>query len=202
MDEEGHVPKIVNHDERRRELIEATWKVIARHGLNAVTMRQIAQEAGYANGALKPYFPTKSDLLEATYNHVFARTEERITAATESLRGLAALRTLCLEILPVTPGLLDEARIVVPFWEAAIHDPVRTRAITSSIDRWRDRITDALLEAAEDGELRPGIVPGNIAGSLLGFLQGSQLTAVVDPELFNPAHLREHLDAYLNLLRP
>lgn len=54
------MPKIVNHDERRQELIEATWQVIAQHGLSAVTMRQIAEEAGYANGALKPYFPTKS----------------------------------------------------------------------------------------------------------------------------------------------
>lgn len=196
------MPKIVNHDERRQELIEATWQVIAQHGLSAVTMRQIAEEAGYANGALKPYFPTKSDLLEATYNHVFALTEKRIDTATANLRGIAALRALCLEILPVTPELIDEALIVVPFWEATIRKPERTRAVVESIDRWRDRITTMLSEAGAQGDLRPGLKPEDIAGALLGFLQGSQVTAVIDPDSFNPDRLRDHLEAYLHLLRP
>ncbi len=196
------MPKIVDHDERRRELIEATWHVIARHGLSAVTMRQIAEEAGYANGALKPYFPTKSDLLEATYNHVFSLTEERIDEATKSLRGIAALRAFCMEILPVTPSLLDEARIVVPFWEVAIRKPAPSRMMIDSINLWQDRIITTLMEAESDGELRPGIVPEDIAGSLLGFLQGAQVMAVVDAEHFNPDRLHDHLEAYLNLLRP
>lgn len=196
------MPKIVDHDERRQELIEATWQVIAQHGLSAVTMRQIAEEAGYANGALKPYFPTKSDLLEATYIHVFALTENRIDAATANLRGIAALRALCLEVLPVTPELINEALIVVPFWEAAIRKPERTRAVVDSIDRWRDRITTTLSEAEADGDLRPGLKPEDIAGTLLSFLQGSQVTAVIDPDSFNPDRLREHLEAYLTLLRP
>lgn len=196
------MPKIVNHDERRQELIEATWQVIAQHGLTAVTMRQIAEEAGYANGALKPYFPTKSDLLEATYNHVFALTEKRIDTATANLRGIAALRTLCLEVLPVTPELINEALIVVPFWEVAIRKPERTRAIVESIDRWHDRIITILSEADTAGELRPGFEPEDIAGTLLGFLQGSQVTAVIDPDNFNPDRLRDHLEAYLSLLQP
>lgn len=71
------MPKIVDHLQRRRELIESTWRVIARRGLAGATMRQIAEEAGYANGALKPYFPTKLDLLEATFKHVYDSTQER-----------------------------------------------------------------------------------------------------------------------------
>jgi len=56
------MPKVVDHAQRKRELVESTWRVIARLGLAGATMRQIAEEAGYANGALKPYFPTKMDL--------------------------------------------------------------------------------------------------------------------------------------------
>ena len=40
------MPKIIDHDERRQELIEASWAVIAAEGLEGVTMRKIATAAG------------------------------------------------------------------------------------------------------------------------------------------------------------
>ncbi|MBA4102389.1 MAG: TetR/AcrR family transcriptional regulator, partial [Arthrobacter sp.] len=36
------MPKIVDHDERRLELVDATWRIIARQGLEGATMREIA----------------------------------------------------------------------------------------------------------------------------------------------------------------
>ena len=75
------MPKVVDHGQRRQELVEATWRIIARHGLSGATMRQIAAEAGFANGALKPYFPTKAELVEATYAFVFDRTNRRVEVA-------------------------------------------------------------------------------------------------------------------------
>ena len=52
------MPKVVDHDQRRVELVQATWRIIAREGIERATMRGIAAEAGFANGALKPYFST------------------------------------------------------------------------------------------------------------------------------------------------
>ena len=86
------MPKIVDHDERRLELVDATWRIIARMGIESATMREIATEAGFANGALKPYFPTKDTLLTFAFGHVFNRTNERIAEVTAGLSGLAALR--------------------------------------------------------------------------------------------------------------
>ncbi|NKX50543.1 TetR family transcriptional regulator, partial [Arthrobacter deserti] len=100
------MPKIVDHDQRRGELVNATWRIIARGGMEGATMREIAAEAGFANGALKPYFPPKDDLLTFAFGHVFNQTNRRMAAATAGLEGLAALRAYCHEILP-----LDEERI-------------------------------------------------------------------------------------------
>ncbi len=195
------MPKIVDHDQRRQELAETTWRVIARRGLGGATMRQIALEAGYANGALKPYFPTKDALLEATYQHVFERSERRIEHALRGRRGLTALRALCLEILPVDDDLLDEARLVIAFWNGAAHDPEEAALGTGALDRWRERILLALDQAEDDGELRGGVDHERTAGLLLGQLFGSQVTAVVDPVGFSAERLREHLEGLLELVR-
>src|SRR6476661_5623189 len=109
------VPKIVDHDERRLELVDATWRIIARQGLESATMREIATEAGFANGALKPYFPTKDTLLEFAFSHVFNRTNLRIAEVTAGRTGLDALRAFCLEVLPLDDERVTEARIAVPF---------------------------------------------------------------------------------------
>lgn len=195
------MPKIVDHLQRRRELIDATWRIIARRGLAGATMRQIAEEAGYANGALKPYFPTKVDLLKATYTHVYGETEKRIAQSIEGLRGLDALRAMCLEILPINERLQDEARIVVSFWDSAVQNSERTKLAAETIAQWRTMIKKMLVEAHDDGHIRTLPNVEATASSMVSLLQGSQIDAVMDPAGFTPERLIEQLEAYLDLFR-
>jgi TetR/AcrR family transcriptional repressor of bet genes len=59
-----HVPRQVDHDARRREIIEALFRVAVRDGLAAATIRAIAKEAGVPAPRVQYYFPTKADLFE------------------------------------------------------------------------------------------------------------------------------------------
>ncbi|WP_417217822.1 TetR/AcrR family transcriptional regulator [Arthrobacter sp.] len=194
------MPKIVDHDRRRIELVEATWRIIARLGLERATMREIAEEAGFANGALKPYFPTKGELVQATFEYVFARTNERIRAATGGLEGLAALRAFCREVLPLDATRLDEARIVVPFWHVAIHDRAKAQLNDGSMAVWREWMSGWLEQARQAGEVRASVVVAPAVEVLLTYLLGAQVTATLDPEHAAPSGLRRHLDAHLDLL--
>src|SRR5882757_5398898 len=111
------MPKIVDHDARRREIIEAVWALIARRGLDAVTMRDLAAEAGYANGALAGYFRNKDEILLAAFQHAFESTNVRARRSIGDATGLPALRLLCLEIMPLDEVRLMEARVVIAFWD-------------------------------------------------------------------------------------
>src|SRR5699024_4442386 len=194
------MPKVVDHVQRKRELVESTWRVIACRGLAGATMRQIAEEAGYANGALKPYFPTKMDHLEATFEHVYSSTEKRIRKSIEGLRWFEALRAMCLEVLPVTERLRDEARIVVSLWDSAARDEKRAALASVSTNRWCEMIATMLKEAKEDELLRSIADIESTAELLVVFLQGSQITAVMDPDGFNEERSLNQLEAYLDHL--
>ena len=61
------VPKIVDHERRRQELVEAAWRVINRIGLEHTTIREIATESGYSTGALAHYFATNSSVRRTFY---------------------------------------------------------------------------------------------------------------------------------------
>ncbi|ELT44958.1 TetR family transcriptional regulator [Arthrobacter nitrophenolicus] len=151
------MPKIVDHDERRLELVDATWRIIARQGLEGATMREIALEAGFANGALKPYFPTKDTLLEFAFGHVFNRTNQRIAEVTAGKNGMAALRAFCLEVLPLDDERVNEARIVIPFWQKAVNDAQKAQIHQQSMAAWLDTIRQFLAEAREAGDVRAAV---------------------------------------------
>src|SRR6185437_15791510 len=109
------MPKIVDHDQRRREVLDATWRVIVRSGLDATTMRRIAQEAGYSNGVLAHYFKDKEDILVSAHELAFFRARERIAAATADHAGIEALRRAMHEALPLDEERHLEAQVDVSF---------------------------------------------------------------------------------------
>ncbi len=196
----GRVPKIVDHDERRLELVDATWRIIARLGIESATMREIATEAGFANGALKPYFPTKDTLLTFAFGHVFNRTNERIAEVTSGLSGLAALRAFCVEVLPLDEERINEARIVIPFWQKAITDPGKAQIHRESMQQWLDTIRRHLAEARDSGDVRTAVDDDSLAGQLLNMLLGAQIAAALLPEGQTELGLDGQLEGFLSLL--
>lgn len=198
----GSVPKVVDHDERRLELLDATWRIIARHGIEGATMREIAMEAGFANGALKPYFPTKEMLLEFAFGHVFNRTNQRISDVTAGKSGLAALRAFCLEVLPLDEERVNEARIVIPFWQKAVNDPQKALIHQRSMTEWLEAIRRWLAEARNAGDVSTTVEDAVLAGQLLNMLLGAQIEAALAPAGTGDfAHTRQ-LEGYLALLQP
>lgn len=194
------MPKIVDHDERRLELVDATWRIIARHGLEGATMREIAMEAGFANGALKPYFPTKDTLLEFAFGHVFNRTNQRIAEMTAGLSGLAALRTFCLEVLPLDEERVQEARIVIPFWQKAANDPKKAQIHQQAMDEWLAAIRRYLGEARDDGEVLSAVADTILAGQLLNMLLGAQISAALAADGKPGAKTSDQLEGFLTLI--
>jgi AcrR family transcriptional regulator len=198
----GSVPKVVDHDERRLELLDATWRIIARQGIEGATMREIALEAGFANGALKPYFPTKETLLEFAFGHVFNRTNKRTSVVTAGKSGLAALRAFCLEVLPLDEERVNEARIVIPFWQKAVNDPQKALIHQRSMAAWLDAIRSWLAEARMAGEVSTPVDDDALASQLLNMLLGAQIEAALAPVGEGDFQQARKLEAYFSLLRP
>ncbi|MEN9230331.1 MAG: TetR/AcrR family transcriptional regulator [Thermostichus sp. DG02_5_bins_236] len=56
------MPKIVDHDQYRKELLLKAFDLFAKRGYGSLTMRQLAQELGVSTGTLYHYFQSKEDL--------------------------------------------------------------------------------------------------------------------------------------------
>jgi len=95
------MPKIVDHAERREEILEATRRVILKHGLGGVTMRKIAAEVGKSTGLVNHYFEDKSRLLLATLEASMKEFGRHIDAhAADAAPGRPSVRALLKAALP------------------------------------------------------------------------------------------------------
>lgn len=191
------MPKQVDHEAKRREILETTWRLIADRGADAATMREIARQAGYANGALAYYFANKDALIEAAYGYVFDRTNDRIRQATAGLRGLAAVRAFLVEVLPTTELTLLEARIVLPFWSRTIADQQFGQLHDQALQRWRSELRALVRQAREDGDITTAEADHLVVERALAMAMGLQVLATT-PETPTPATTqRAMLDAFL-----
>ncbi|CAM3630252.1 TetR/AcrR family transcriptional regulator [Kibdelosporangium persicum] len=67
-------------DSTRKRLIKCALKVLADEGVDAVTVRRIARDAGISHGAPLRHFPNRSALLSAIASTGYAELERRLRA--------------------------------------------------------------------------------------------------------------------------
>ena len=194
------MPKLVDREQRRQEILEVTWRLMAARGADAATMREIAREAGYANGALAPYFASKDELVEAAYVFVFDRTNERIRAAVAGKRGLAALRAFLVEVLPATELTRLEARIVLPFWSRTVTDERLAQLNDEAMRRWRHDLRGLVAQARADGDVVVDTADDVVVEQLLALALGLQVLALLPDAPTSPEVQLAMLDAALAAL--
>ncbi|MBO0683709.1 MAG: TetR/AcrR family transcriptional regulator [Candidatus Dormibacteraeota bacterium] len=125
-------------DRRRAQILTAARRVFARQGFHRTTVREVAREAGLADGTIYLYFANKQDLLLALLGQLGRVGERRADfaglagmdarASMESylrrrLEDLRAWRELFMAVFPevlADPGLrAAQAAQTVPAFEAA-----------------------------------------------------------------------------------
>ncbi|MBM2618930.1 TetR family transcriptional regulator C-terminal domain-containing protein [Actinoplanes sp. LDG1-06] len=117
------MPKVVDHEARRRELAAAVGRVIARDGVAEVSIRSVAAESGWSSGALRHYFATRGELLAFACEQVIDQVTERITGMDTPDGVREAVLAVLLETMPVDERRHAEATIAFSFLALGLGDP-------------------------------------------------------------------------------
>lgn len=64
------MPKVVDREQRRRQLAEAVWRIVAYRGLGSVSLRSVASEAGVSMGSVQHYFRDKEQMILFACQHM------------------------------------------------------------------------------------------------------------------------------------
>jgi AcrR family transcriptional regulator len=188
------VPKIVDHEQRREELAAAVWRLASRDGLDAVTIRGVAGEAGWSTGALHHYFSDKEQLLLFAFQTVADRVGRRVaTAREESREPLELARALLAIGLPLDDERRDETRVWFAFLGLALTRPPLARAQRLAYEAWRRVVADALRDARERGDVEEDVDVEREAAALVALVDGLAVQASFDPGCLDVGLVDERL---------
>ena len=196
------MPKIVDWDARRDEILSATWRVIARDGIAKATIRAIAREADCSRGILAHYFYDKADILGSALVMSHRRVGARMDATAAGHTGLDALRIVMLEALPLDERRDLEAQIEISFWGRALGNPALRELQHSEFDRLRKRLRAHLTEARALGQLGGHVDLDLATHQLLVLIDGVSAERVLYPGRVPPGRQVDLLDRVLDGLRP
>lgn len=174
--------RISNREERREEIAEAAWRMIEQRGLEEVSMREIAREAGYSTGVLTHHFRDKRELMGYAYGLLVGRIAERVTRA---VREEGLFEALC-ELLPLDEGRHREAAVWIALIGASLRDPglaedLRRRykeALAVGMSAARQSVGEEVV-SEEDFE--------DVADELMVVVDGIALEAITDPDRYPPS---------------
>jgi AcrR family transcriptional regulator len=175
-------------DERKRQIIEAAYRVAARRGLERLTIRQVAAAAGLSAGLVHFHFKRRDLLLVALLDWVLEtttvlRVDETMEAISDPLERLLAL--LGQEMDRLTR---DRRRIHVffDFWLLGTRDAEIRRRMRTELKRYREAfrpMAEAVLAA--DPERFRDVTAEGLASVAVGFIKGCAVQSVIDPTHFD-----------------
>ena len=195
------MPKIVNHELQREKFAQAAMRLIARHGLEGVTMRAVATEAGLSYGSLFHYFASKDELLMHAVSHLMSLQTQRFNDYSNQFSGLKALEHLLCDDAIINESSRDSWMVWHTFlYQAAVQTSFADMH-AGLIDGWLARITSLLKDAKRTGEVREDLDVDFEALAVWAYSAGIGQVGLLYPETL-PAEMQKRLIcAYLDKLR-
>jgi AcrR family transcriptional regulator len=196
------VPKDVDHEARREEILEAVWTVIARDGLEKATVRVIAAETSWSTGVLQHYFADKDEILLSALRLMYERIAARGEALLEGLSGIEALHALVLENLPLDDQRELETKFLMNYWSRVIREGDVAPRPERRGPQLVDTLSDLVREGQQAGEISTGETPEDVAERLLALIDGFSLHTLLDPQRLTRERQEHLVQQEFERLRP
>ncbi|WP_327085570.1 TetR family transcriptional regulator C-terminal domain-containing protein [Nonomuraea sp. NBC_01738] len=166
------MPKIVDHEARRRQIADAVHRVIDARGLDSVSLREVAAEAGMSMGAVQHYFAGKDEMLTLAMLHLNTRITLRVAGAAHDGTPLGLLRVALLELLPLDEERRFEARVGLAFLARSVVAEPLAALLREGMPLVLAFYSDQIRAAQAAGQMVADLDPGLEATVLFAFAQG------------------------------
>lgn len=191
------MPKAVDHDQRRRELLAAMWQILLRDGIGAVTVRALAAETGWSVGAIRHYFKSQDDLILFATAEMLAHTAARIGSLNSRDPDRAVLQKSVEEMLPLDRERTAEAQVWFALLTRRIANP-EVAAKANDLDlRVRRAVRQVLSRLAGANLMSEGRDLEVETVRLHALIDGLALHALSDSPLDPPAAMRAAISTHL-----
>ncbi|UNO42377.1 TetR/AcrR family transcriptional regulator [Streptomyces sp. MST-110588] len=172
------MPRQADHDQRRRQIAEAVWRLACRRGLEDVTLRQVAAEAEVSVRLVQYYFGNRDGLLLTSLEILNAdagkQARERIEAAEDEPTPYTLVRGVLLEMLPLDEERRTRHLVYAAYFVRFLTDENLAAVARDAPPEMERLVAGLIVQGQEAGQVPPEIDPEPEAELLLAAAEGLQ----------------------------
>jgi len=153
---------------RRRAILDATLRVVAAGGIDAVTHRRVAAEAGVALGSTTYYFRSRDEMLLEAFRQYIANVNAMITSLAEEFPqgGLASFLDL---LVAFTQRQFQNSALLLAEYELNLF-AARNPELAAEYSAWQRTLVSLVAERLEElGAERPIDAGRTFVAAVRGF---------------------------------
>lgn len=178
--------RTASREARRRQLIDATMKCIARKGLGQTSIGDVATEAGLSQGIVNLHFESKDNLLTETLRTLANEYREQFDGTLERAGPHPADALRALLEMDLRPKLIDRQKLAIwfAFWGEVKSRPTYRR-ICDEYDRYYDSVVEKLCAEIIDEGGYTNVTASAAAEALTCMTNGLWLSCLISPKDFD-----------------
>jgi TetR/AcrR family transcriptional regulator, transcriptional repressor of bet genes len=175
-------------DVRRGQIVQAAFEVASRKGVEGLTIRAVAAQAGLSHALVVHYFQRKERLVQALLEWLIETTS--VLHVSDDVarfpRPLDRLHALLQQEMARLSHQPRHTRLFFEFWAlGARHEEIRAR-IGAELERYRAAFRSIMEELllAEPGRFA-GATADGMAAMAVSWIHGCAVQAMIDPDHFD-----------------
>ena len=187
---------------RKDQLIKATIRSIAKHGLSVITIATVAKEAGLSQGIINLHFQSKERLLEETLSHIVDEYRTAWYKASESSGKTAAEKLAALAAVDFDKQICQRNKLAVwfAFWGESRSRLTYRKICAESSREYKKLLTGLCEDLIRQGKYK--VQAQHIAIGLLAMNSGLWLDMLISPAEMSAEQAREISLSYLQGVFP
>jgi AcrR family transcriptional regulator len=169
-------------DEAERRILEAAALIVAEQGLEAITLAEAGERAGYSRGLPSHYFRTKNDLVSALGAYIIELFMARRRASASNIPGFDGLIASISYYFEHPPQNANMVRAFQAVLAGAIHTPAIAATVATLNRESIAEIAAAIRAGIESGSVRADVDPELEGALILAALRGSVALWLANPD--------------------
>ncbi len=195
------MPKIVDHDVRRKEISDIAVELFSEIGFDASSMQKIADRAGIAKGSIYKYFDSKEKLLMYVTVDFLDGIKQSLQNFESSRRPPERLREILHWVVNLAESHRQLFKVYTEIWTSNLRGsyPEMMALFEHHLEFYRQITVETIQEGQRTGEFRKALDADDLAVYLVASLDGIVLHTLYSENRFDSFRVvNTFLDALLS----
>ena len=183
----------------RRRIVAAAAPIFNQNGYEGSSLAALMAATGLKKGGIYRHFASKEELAAEVFDYTWEEAwKARMARVKEETSGIERLKVLIANFIDYKSPVAGGCPILNTAVDADDGNSVLRARCSKALRAWISKLHSIVKEAADRGEIKPGVDPKQVATLIVASLEGALMIARLERNDYALRQVQQHLNRYLD----